>query len=234
MLISYRHRFIFIHIPKTGGYGITKTLERYSDKIPGLTDQENHVRAPDSIVHMKARDLRKKIPSDIWDTSFKFAFARNPWDWQVSHYHFRNQRRDSVAEGLGFSEYLNKIVNQKEPSLETSLQKDYVTDKNGRLILNFIGKVENFGKDFSYICRKLGIDEKIPAANYSRHSYYTKYYTKKTRGMIQRKFIEDIEFFGYSFRRGNYLDWLAKREVPKITMKIALRTRLRRLIQKIR
>ena len=44
--------------------------------------------------HMPASEARALLNDDkIWRSYFKFAFDRNPWDRQVSAYHFRYRRK---------------------------------------------------------------------------------------------------------------------------------------------
>ena len=42
--------------------------------------------------HMPAFELRKRVPSDIWNSYFKFCVERNPWDKVLSHYHMHATR----------------------------------------------------------------------------------------------------------------------------------------------
>src|SRR5690606_20911543 len=41
--------------------------------------------------HITANDFRSQIPKSIFEEYFKFAFVRNPWDWQVSLYEYARQ-----------------------------------------------------------------------------------------------------------------------------------------------
>lgn len=73
MLISTK--FIFVHIPRTGGTWTRETLKH--SLAPELIRE---VRYPG---HHSIRDVDealRRVPS--------FWFVRNPWDWHVSRYHF--------------------------------------------------------------------------------------------------------------------------------------------------
>src|SRR6266853_2216861 len=42
--------------------------------------------------HMPAREVRNRVPADIWNAYFKFCVERNPWDKVLSHYYMHAAR----------------------------------------------------------------------------------------------------------------------------------------------
>ena len=218
MLISHEEpKFIFIHIQKTGGVSITELLGRH---IP-TTNPGRGCR------HMAARRALKQVenPGDY----FKFAFVRNPWDRLVSWYTMIDTARREVAAGtaepraIRFIKKNNlfKYVLRCGPTFDefvknctekqwmgkcyysfTFNQLRYLTDKNGELLVDFIGRVENFAQDLSHVIDMLGLEAaqlEIPHANGSVHSHYSEMYTPETREIVRKRFRRDIEFFGYVF-----------------------------------
>jgi chondroitin 4-sulfotransferase 11 len=78
----------------------------------------------------------------------------------------------------------------------------YLTDKNGEVLVDFIGRFENFGQDLSHVFDMLGLEVsqlEIPHENRSAHSHYSEMYTPETRKIVRERFRKDIEFFGYEF-----------------------------------
>src|SRR4051794_37346885 len=106
MLLSYEHRFIFIHVYKVAGTSVVAALEPFAHRpeklfVNRLLSKFNHLLGthltwPHHKLkifndHVKALDLKRALPAAIFDNYFKFAFVRNPWDWQVSLYHYMKQ-----------------------------------------------------------------------------------------------------------------------------------------------
>ncbi|MEC4982473.1 MAG: hypothetical protein SAK42_00005 [Oscillatoria sp. PMC 1076.18] len=81
------------------------------------------------------------------------------------------------------------------------LQKDFVTDDHGKIIVDFVGRFEKLQADFQTICKQLNLVTKLPHANRNLDvkKPYKDYYNKETQQMVAAYFQEDIEFFNYSF-----------------------------------
>jgi hypothetical protein len=102
------------------------------------------------------------------------------WSW----------RNTSATIRTWFSSILNKLPIR------------YLTDKNGEVLVDFIGRFENFGQDLSHVFDMLGLEGsqlEIPHENRSAHSHYSEMYTPDTRKIVRKRFRKDIEFFGYEF-----------------------------------
>ena len=210
MIISYSHQFIFIHIYKTAGSSIRSVLEPYmhDPERMFLNRAFRKLHLPIQVPlhkhksfkqHISARDLKKQLPAKIYDPFFKFAFVRNPWDWQVSGYHFMLEEKTHFQHELiksmkNFDEFIEwRVFKDKH------LQKDFITNDQGNLIVDFVGRYETLAEDFEQICRKLHLDLRLPHRNKSAHDDYRSYYNPRTVDLIREHFREDIELFGYDF-----------------------------------
>ncbi|RMF91729.1 MAG: sulfotransferase, partial [Nitrospinota bacterium] len=145
------------------------------------------------------RELREMLSPPVYDRFFSFAFVRNPWDWQVSLYFYMLKTRDHFQHRLihsmqGFEEYIRWRVRE-----DRHLQKDFVTDEAGNLLVDFVGKYENLEQDFAQVCARIGIQAALPHLNQSGHRNYREYYNERTRNLVYDAFKEDIEFFHYTF-----------------------------------
>ena len=217
MLISYSRQFIFFHVAKVAGLSIRDALQPYAqdpDKFKikrpprTLAGEPNPLYDMWSILllHAKAREAKKELSEDIYNTFYKFAFVRNPWDWQVSMYHFILQEPSHVRHQLvksmaSFEDYLDWVVDTKNPYARgaSKFQKDMVTDGEGNLIVDFVGRFETLEQDFHHICQVLNLEASLPHINRTSHRNFQDYYTERTRQLLGNHFKDDIELFGYTF-----------------------------------
>lgn len=217
MLISTRHRFIFFHGAKVAGTSIRAALLPYCDELsrfkiecpqPKIGGRENPIyqRWQSALLHVKAREAKGELSEEIYSNYLKFGFVRNPWDWQISMYHFILRETEHIRHQLvstlgSFEEYLEWIVATKQPYPKGAckFQKDMFTDDRNELIVDYIGKFESLAEDFSRICERVGICAVVPHLNRTAHQHYQSYYNPRTRKLVQDHFADDIESFGYRF-----------------------------------
>jgi hypothetical protein len=214
-MISYRHKFIFIHIYKVAGTSIAQALFPYAFHNPfeplinGLKNRLNlEIIVPFYKyrvlpLHIKARELKDQLPPEIFDKFFKFAFVRNTWDWQVSLYFFMRQtpfhKQHDLIAPMTFDEYIEwRVIEDRK------LQKEFVVDEDGQQIVNFIGRYERLSEDFQHVCDVLGLHAALPHMNKSSRRDYRTYYNERTRRLVEEHFKEDIDFFGFTFDGGVY------------------------------
>ena len=76
-----------------------------------------------------------------------------------------------------------------------------MTDKQGNMLIDFVGRFENLQNDFDYACEKIGIPKKkLPHMVKSENrKHYTEYYNEKTKSIIANKYAKDIEYFNYRY-----------------------------------
>jgi hypothetical protein len=211
MEISYSHRFIFIHVYRAAGQSVSKALRPYCvvprrtaiHRVPvvrRLGKRQLYALRGHNYGHIKARELKAALPAATFDAFFKFAFVRNPWDWQVSIYHYVRQREDHPDHELftsfgSFESYLDWRINLKG----AELQSEFVLDESGEPLVDFVGRYESLAEDFDTVCGRIGIKPSLPHVNRSAHGDFRDYYTPATKALVEEVYRADIELFGYQF-----------------------------------
>lgn len=205
MLISHKHKFIFVHIYKNAGTSIstallpflTTKLQRFANlqlKKVGIS----YIDQP-CPTHATASAIMSVIGEEKFKSYFSFCIVRNPWDWQVSLYKYMlqnpNHPQHELAKGFwDFDEYLDWRCTQ-----EVRFQKDFVYSQGGELLVDFVGRFETLNEDFQEVCKRIGISAQLPKVNVSNNVPYQKFYTQKTQDMVRSVFEPDISLFNYSF-----------------------------------
>jgi hypothetical protein len=220
MLLSVKHRFLFVHIAKTGGTSVRAALQAQRWRDPWywpmflcsrLSHLSGHRIATKLPRHAKVVAAKELLPKEFFDQLFKFAFVRNPWDLQVSSFHhIRRERPQYLSGHEDFAAFLRWKLDPERPyqyHIDTSIesQTDYLIDLSGRVVVDFIGRYERLGEDFAEACRRIGMP--APALPHQRQARdrqkdYRGYYTDETAELVARHFARDIEILGYGFDPG--------------------------------
>jgi len=208
MLLSEKHKFIFVHIYKNAGTSITTALKPFAlspwqlkahklIKRLGIHSPFSEPQPFDH--HITASEILDSLGEKKYKEYFSFAFVRNPWDWQVSLYKYmlktETHRQHEVIKNFdNFEEYIKWRCEN-----EVRYQNDRIYSKNNELLVDFVGRYENLYNDFDAICSRIGIPASLPKLNVSNTKPYQSYYTEKTKELVRQAFEPDIRIFNYEF-----------------------------------
>ena len=215
MIISRGRRFIFVHIPKTGGTALALALEARALKDDILIGDTPKARARKARLHgiktagrlwkhSTLADVAGLVTPDETRDFFTLTLVRNPWDRMVSYYHWlRGQAFAHPAVGLakakGFSGFLN------HPQTRTSLQlwpyDAYMRDGQGAERCKLYARLEHLDDDLALFEAHLGFRlTPIARANASdRAQDWRGYYSDADARLIGDLCASDIARFGYGF-----------------------------------
>lgn len=214
MLLSQTHSFAFVHVPKTAGSSVNVALSRHAVVVDdywanrwlGRVGIPVNRFAPWPYTkfrpHASAAVLRAWLPREVFDSLFKFAFVRNPWDLLVSYWHYLRSkpghRRGSIAHSLpSFTAYVDYEIRRGRFS-----QSSLLCDRDGQLLIDFVGRYESMPADFALVCRRIGIAATLPRVNAGVRDDYRDYYTPALVARVAEAFAADVERFGYAFEDG--------------------------------
>ena len=133
--------------------------------------------------------------NEVWDSYFKFAFVRNPWDRMVSSWQMQ-------MPNISLSKFLKMYPYKDDTDLiwHTLPMWIHIYDNQKNILVDFIGRFENLQEDFNIVCDKVGVPrQELPHRNTTEHKHYTEYYDEETRQIVAEKYAKDIEYFGYEF-----------------------------------
>lgn len=145
--------------------------------------------------HMPAWRVRTYCGEAVWNSYFKFSFERNPWDRQVSWYHYKTKSK-AAADRPSFDAF------NRDKRRAWVENWDLYTGQ-GRVILDFVGRYESLDSDFAEVLERIGLTGQVclPRANVSkdRKGSYRDDYTPESRALIGAWYRSEIEHFGYEF-----------------------------------
>ncbi|WP_095590524.1 sulfotransferase family 2 domain-containing protein [Actibacterium ureilyticum] len=216
MIISHGRRYIFVHIPKTGGTAMALALEQraMADDIligdtPKALRRRRRVKTMQAAgrlwKHARLRDIDGLVTPQQVASYFVFTLVRNPWDRMVSYYHWlQAQSFDhaavSLAQSLSFADFVAHP--QIGESIRAGPYGSYVQDTTGAERCDAFIRLECLEADLAPLERHLGFPVALtPGVNASdRARDYRRYYDAATYDRVGRICAADIARFGYSGR----------------------------------
>jgi hypothetical protein len=207
MIISELNEFIFVAIPKTGTHSIRRALRPHmgeSDIEQVQLFEKKEFPIPDLARlghgHISLAQLRPFIPPVKFESFFKFAFVRNPFDRFVSFCSFMTrERKDFERDPKSVMRHLLFVA----PPVRHILfqpQHSFITGSDGEPLTDFVGRVEEMQSDFDTVCDRVGIARaRLEKANESSRGDYRQYYDQQMIDGVSRLYARDLELFGYGF-----------------------------------
>lgn len=208
-----RYRCIFVHIPKTGGISISKSL---FGNLAGC--------------HTKISEYQIIFNRSDFNSYFKFTFVRNPWDRVFSAYNYLKQggmheedrawAEANLASCRNFDEFIKYRIRERAILQQVHFAPQYqflCLPSREKIWVDFLGFYENIQEDFSYIKNRILPDNisKLLHENKTQSNGekldYKKFYTKTTRKIVAKVYERDISLFGYEFDNSSLNAQLEKR-----------------------
>lgn len=214
MIVSPGRRYIFVHIPKTGGTALALGLEARAmkdDILIGDTPKARKRRArlknltPAGRLwkHSTLADIEGVVAREDFDDFLIFTLVRNPWDRMVSYYHWLRVQdfahpAVALARELGFSAFLNHPMTQA--AFRANPVDRYLTDGAGRVRPALHIRLEHAETDMDPLVDHLGFRPAMARVNLSeRPRGWQSFYSDADAALVAALCAPDIGRFGYSF-----------------------------------
>jgi len=217
MIISPGRRYIFVHIPKTGGTAMALALEaraKADDILIGDTPKARRRRKRLAGVqtagrlwkHSTLADIDGLVSRDQVAAFFTVTLVRNPWDRAVSYYHWlQAQGFDHPAVALSRSLAFGAFLRHRTiaASLKANPYAAYMRDAAGQEQADLFIRLEHLQDDSAPFAAHLGFALEVPRVNESdRQSDWRGYYSDDDAAHLAQLCAEDIARFGYRFDPG--------------------------------
>lgn len=218
---------VFVAIPKTGTTSVTRAMKSFAPKKDELLllnelidDQFRRKYRLDEIgdnkpgrgKHLSALQIKYILGNEEFDRCTKFSVVRNPWARMVSRYYFTHAESEpsdteKVRRGttrhfhnLKFETWLGKQWAIYKAGKRKNSQLRKLTDLDGRLLVDHVGRLENVQATMDWISEALNIDRiEMPYVNGTRKGHYAQFYNRFTQDMVADMCRLDIEYFNYTF-----------------------------------
>lgn len=190
------HKCIFVHIPKTAGKSIARSL---------FGSDSGHVRYT----------LFEKANPKKFASYFKFSFVRNPWDRLYSAYTFlkaggvdekdRSWAEENLSIFSDFNSFVTGWLNSENVMSWVHFYPQYyfICDDQLNLKMDFIGRFEELDADITLVQKRLGLPVKaLDKVNASpTKTNFLEIYTEESRDIVARVYAKDIALFHYDFQK---------------------------------
>lgn len=219
MLVSHRKQFIFLKTTKTAGTSVESYFEPYC--MPDGEWQQEHsreeyvseagiigYRGPNSkgkqfFNHISASALQAMLPAEVWQEYFKFTIVRDPFDKQISAFHFFALRSNPSINNHKYDD----VVQQFRAWL-IQTKGIYDGDKyliNGNFVLDDYIKYESLLADLARVGDILGmpfVPERLPnfkSGFRPQNSHaISDYYDQQCLDIVTKRYEFELDKFGYS------------------------------------
>ena len=218
MILSHGRRYIFVHIPKTGGTALTLALEDRAMKDDILVgDTPKAVRRRRRLKeagltgtlkkHARLAEIEPVLPQTALLDYFIVTLVRNPWDRMVSYYHWLRTQRFAheavdLARDLPFPAFVRHPATRQ--AFGHGHYASYVTDRAGEERCDLFIRLEHLDTDIAPFEAHLGfrLAPLAPANVSDRARDWRTYYDDATAAVVAETCATDIARFGYAFDPG--------------------------------
>lgn len=201
---------IFVHITKSAGTSVAKSL---FGALP---------------YHYTATQYRVIFGRAAFNSYFKFAFVRNPWDRLHSAFSYlkkggwNQQDRDWAEKNLKGMDNVNDFVmnwlsaERLHSHIHFWPQMDFITDRRKNILVDEILYFETIDADYQRLAERIGAVAPLVHVNASKKANYKDIYSNDAIEKVRRLYAQDISALGYAFESFKRMTIKNKKLTPAV------------------
>lgn len=216
MIVSHKYRFIFLRTEKTASTSMMKALREFLDENDVQASMSRPSWAKFSPVHHGA--LRRYLPqwfglhthatagqvrdvlgAKIFDSYYKFAVERNPWDRQLSLYSHRKWKKGEPADH--FDRDMRSFVYRNTSYVRLNNWSKYAIGRD--IVADRVIRYERLAEEIDDLVATLGLPGPLDLPRLRSYqpgrSHYSTYYSDATRELVGRWYAKEIDALGFTF-----------------------------------
>lgn len=208
------YQAVYIDIAKVA----SSSLKAYLAAVLGIAETTDNPHETDFPRPLSSDPTGQRLYPGL----YTFAFVRNPWDRLVSCYRDKIAGEvqgytafadngvahclagfDTFSADMSFVDFAYAVASIPDQHADEHFrsQADYLTNTEGSLAVDFVGRYENLNTDFARIVALLGLPEEIelPRLQAAAPANFVDFYTTETRELIAERYARDIALFRYQY-----------------------------------
>lgn len=217
MIISHRHRFVYVKTRKTASTSLEIALSRFcgpEDVITRIVPKDEAVRqglgypGPQNqrvrarsghgfeLVNHAPAVVARDLLGDRWDEYFTFTIERNPFDRVISQYFWEVA---ALADPPSIGDYLRTA----SPEV---LSNWHLYADGDRLIVDHVGRYESLDASLACIADRIGLGDAImlPAQKTKSEFRHDRHHHREVLSADDRRVVEaacrrELETLGYGW-----------------------------------
>ena len=236
-ILIEKYKSIYFFLPKSGSTSVKLNLAN----VLGMDKTEEFPKGIHNPNIFPFPFVIQKELNTNYQDFFKFTIVRNPWNRLVSCYKDKihpvdvNNKRmvngvarpllncsDKFYGGMSFAAFVDVVCSISDATANNHFRSQLyqVIDSNGKLMVNYIGKLETLKESLSEISQKTGIPfNQVPHFHKSSAKPYWEYYNSVLIERVKERYKEDLEFFKYEFNstsKSSSLGMIKEEQINKL------------------
>lgn len=133
---------------------------------------------------------------------FSWGFARHPCDRALSVYAAAWQHGKRGASGWGlpdkFPDFILGLPESGKKMIHNRPQSNFLCDKSGTVMVDFVGRFENIDKDWEHVLEKIGVKHvNLPRRNATKHRPWQRCFNNEMIEKMHEVYELDFKLFEY-------------------------------------